>query len=83
MVGLRPEKRDTDSTLSEGFALPTCKLTRVCRMPTWVGHGAKSITEVYTKLKENAAKRHELCEQVGIGFSLPKVGKVVKMKGAA
>jgi hypothetical protein len=46
----------------------------------WVGHGAKTITEVYTKLKENVSKRRDLCEQAGIGFALPGKIEVVKSK---
>jgi len=43
----------------------------------WAGHGKKDITEIYTKVKQNTAKRRELCEQAELGFALPKAGKVV------
>lgn len=44
----------------------------------WIGHGKKTITDEYTKIKQNTAKRRELCEQAGLGFKLP-VQKVVAL----
>lgn len=37
----------------------------------WLGHANRSITDAYNKLKEDAAFRKKLAEQVGIGFELP------------
>ena len=45
----------------------------------WVGHGKKSITEEYTIIKEETAKRKELAEKAGLGFKLPR--KFTSMKG--
>jgi integrase len=45
----------------------------------WVGHGKKTITEEYTIIKEETAKRKELAEKAGLGFKLPK--KLTSMKG--
>ena len=37
----------------------------------WLGHANKSVTDVYSKLKEDVAFRKQVAEQVGIGFELP------------
>src|SRR5208283_5061439 len=37
----------------------------------WLGHANKSVTDVYSKLKEDVAFRKEVAEQVGVGFELP------------
>lgn len=37
----------------------------------WLGHANKSVTDVYSKLKEDVAFRKKVAEQVGIGFGLP------------
>jgi hypothetical protein len=37
----------------------------------WLGHANKSVTDVYSKLKEDVAFRKKVAEQVGIGFELP------------
>jgi len=37
----------------------------------WLGHANHSITDVYSKLKEDTAFRKKVAEQVGIGFDLP------------
>jgi integrase len=34
----------------------------------WLGHANKSVTDVYSKLKEDVAFRKQVSEQVGIGF---------------
>lgn len=41
----------------------------------WLGHANKSVTDVYSKLKEDVTFRKKVAEQVGIGFDLP-VGKL-------
>jgi integrase len=37
----------------------------------WLGHANRSVTDVYSKLKEDVAFRKKVAEQVGIGFELP------------
>jgi hypothetical protein len=37
----------------------------------WLGHANKSVTDGYSKLKEDVAFRKKVVEQVGIGFELP------------
>jgi len=36
----------------------------------WVGHAGKSVTDDYSKLKEDLAFRKEVAERVGLGFEL-------------
>jgi hypothetical protein len=36
----------------------------------WLGHANKSVTDGYSKLKEDVAFRKKVVEQVGIGFGL-------------
>ena len=36
----------------------------------WLGHANKSVTDVYSKLKEDVTFRKKVAEQVGIGFEL-------------
>jgi integrase len=37
----------------------------------WLGHANKSVTDGYSKLKEDVAFRKKVVEQVGVGFELP------------
>jgi len=37
----------------------------------WLGHANKSVTDDYSKLKEDVTFRKKVAEQVGIGFELP------------
>jgi len=37
----------------------------------WLGHANKTITDLYSKLREDVAFRKKVAEQVGIGFELP------------
>ncbi|HKN60526.1 MAG TPA: site-specific integrase [Candidatus Acidoferrales bacterium] len=37
----------------------------------WLGHANKSVTDLYSKLKDDVAFRKKVTEQVGIGFELP------------
>jgi integrase len=37
----------------------------------WLGHANKTVTDVYSKLKEDVVFRKKVAEQVGIGFELP------------
>ena len=37
----------------------------------WLGHANKSVTDGYSKLKEDVPFRKKVVEQVGIGFELP------------
>jgi len=49
----------------------------------WIGHGKKTISDLYTKVKGETAKRREWCDKAGLGFSLEvKKSKVVKLKTA-
>jgi integrase len=36
----------------------------------WLGHSNESVTDGYSKLKDDAVERRRVCEQVGAGFSL-------------
>jgi hypothetical protein len=44
----------------------------------WIGHGKKSISDLYMKVKNETAKRTELCVKAGLGFIVPQSMKVVK-----
>lgn len=46
----------------------------------WSGHGKKTISDEYTIVKQETAKRRLLCEQAGLGFQLPGKIEVVKSK---
>jgi hypothetical protein len=46
----------------------------------WIGHGKKSISYPYMKVKNETAKRTELCVKAGLGFTFPQSMKVVKSK---
>jgi integrase len=37
----------------------------------WLGHANKSVTDLYSKLKEDVTFRKKIAEEVGIGFELP------------
>ena len=37
----------------------------------WLGHANKSVTDGYSKLKDDVAFRKKVAEQVGVGFELP------------
>jgi hypothetical protein len=37
----------------------------------WLGHANKTVTDLYTELKEDVTFRKKVAEQVGIGFELP------------
>jgi integrase len=37
----------------------------------WLGHANKSVTDIYSKLKEDVTFRKTVAEQVGVGFELP------------
>jgi integrase len=43
----------------------------------WLGHANKSVTDSYSKLKEDLAFRKKVAEEVGIGFELPAEGSQV------
>jgi integrase len=47
----------------------------------WIGHGKKTISDVYTKVKGETTKRRDWCEKAGLGFKLP-VPKVTEIKTA-
>ncbi len=37
----------------------------------WLGHANKSVTDLYSKLKEDVTFRKKVAEEIGIGFKLP------------
>jgi hypothetical protein len=37
----------------------------------WLGHANKSVTVLYSKLKDDVTFRKKVVEEVGIGFELP------------
>jgi integrase len=37
----------------------------------WLGHANESVTDGYSKLKEDVTFRKQIAEEVGIGFELP------------
>jgi hypothetical protein len=39
----------------------------------WIGHGDKTVTDRYAKLKQDVEYRKEVAERVGIGFNLEVV----------
>jgi integrase len=43
----------------------------------WLGHANQSVTDDYSKLKEDVAFRKKVAEQVGIGFELPATDEEV------
>ena len=46
----------------------------------WIGHGKKSISDLYMKVKNETAKRKDLCVKAGLGFEVLAVPRVVKSK---
>jgi integrase len=47
----------------------------------WVGHAGNSVTDDYSKLKEDLAFRKEVAERVGLGFELPSKKTVIGPNG--
>jgi len=39
----------------------------------WLGHGGKSITDGYDRVREDVEYRKEVARSVGIGFTIPTV----------
>ncbi len=39
----------------------------------WLGHSNKSVTDGYSKLKDDLAFRRKVAEQIGFGFELPRI----------
>jgi hypothetical protein len=37
----------------------------------WIGHADRTVTDGYSKVKEDREFRREVCAQVGLGFALP------------
>ena len=37
----------------------------------WIGHAEKSVTDGYSKVKEDVEFRKEVAERIGLGFELP------------
>jgi hypothetical protein len=40
----------------------------------WIGHGDKTVTDRYAKLRQDVEFRKAVAERVGIGFSLNVIG---------
>jgi integrase len=38
----------------------------------WIGHAPKTVTDEYSKLKDDVRFRRDVAERVGLGFSLPR-----------
>jgi integrase len=43
----------------------------------WIGHAEKSVTDRYSKLKDDLEFRKQVCAKVGLGFALPPKNQVV------
>ena len=43
----------------------------------WLGHANKTVTDDYSRLKEDVTFRKEVAEKVGIAFELPTQSSVV------
>jgi len=38
----------------------------------WIGHAPRTVTDEYSKLKDDVEFRKDVAERVGLGFSLPR-----------
>jgi len=47
----------------------------------WHGHAGKTVTDSYSKLKDDAEFRKQVAEKVGLGFELPSANAVVGSNG--
>jgi integrase len=47
----------------------------------WHGHAGKTVTDSYSKLKDDAGFRKQVAEKVGLGFELPSENTVVGPNG--
>ncbi|HEY0701423.1 MAG TPA: tyrosine-type recombinase/integrase [Candidatus Acidoferrales bacterium] len=47
----------------------------------WLGHAGKTVTDTYSKLRDDAAFRKHVAEDVGLGFDLPSENAVVGLNG--
>jgi hypothetical protein len=47
----------------------------------WHGHAGKTVTDSYSKLKDDAEFRKQVAEKVGLGFELPSEETVVGPNG--
>ncbi|MGC2706349.1 MAG: site-specific integrase [Candidatus Acidiferrales bacterium] len=47
----------------------------------WLGHAGKSVTDHYSKLKDDLEFRREVASRVGLGFELPSGKAVVGLNG--
>jgi len=48
----------------------------------WLGHAGKSVTDHYSKLKDDLEFRKEVTDRVGLGFELPSQKTVVGLNGS-
>jgi integrase len=47
----------------------------------WHGHAGKTVTDLYSKLKDDTAFRKQVAEKAGLGFELPSEKAVVGLNG--
>jgi integrase len=47
----------------------------------WLGHAGKTVTDTYSKLRDDAEFRKQVAEKVGLGFELPPENAVVGPNG--
>jgi len=47
----------------------------------WLGHAGKTVTDTYSKLRDDADFRKQVAEKVGLGFELPSENAVVGPNG--
>jgi hypothetical protein len=50
-------------------------------IPFWLGHAGKSVTDHYSKLKDDLEFRKEVAVRVGLGFELPSKKTVIGLNG--
>ncbi len=89
VIGPRPETKKTGYNEHSFRSFRVTYLRTDAGVPDafvkfWVGHGAKNITDEYTRLLENKKARREMCEKAGLGFNLTSSKlQIVKGKDAA
>ena len=47
----------------------------------WHGHTGKTVTDSYSKLKDDVVFRKQIAERVGLGFELPSEKAVIGPNG--
>jgi hypothetical protein len=61
-VGAPVVRREADRSVADPAA---------ARVRYWIGHAEKSVTDRYSKLKDDLEFRKQVCAKVGLGFALP------------